>query len=315
MTKSIQNTDSLKISKEKKIAKSSIRVLELLKVLTKSPLTTDELLNAIEEKADKVYRKEVVIKYLNTLKLFGIKIAKENGRYCLLENIEKINFDKTDLSLMKFLEKYAQKTGSESLSSNLHEIFKKAEMSFSSQTKELVKQKTIHQYRMQNKLKLRDENITRFEKYCKDEQKLEIKYKTGAESSKTITCKINPLKIMYKKGNAVLIAYDCTENTYREFVLNFISDTKQLPQKTSDSYTNSVTFKLKNRLAKSYVLKENEKILESKKDYIVVSNSKEDRDLLVRRLSRYFDNCEILYPKDFRKKMTDYLDSIEKVYE
>ena len=168
---------------------------------------------------------------------------------------------------------------------------------------------------MQNKLKLRDENITRFEKYCKDEQKLEIKYKTGAESSKTITCKINPLKIMYKKGNAVLIAYDCTENTYREFVLNFISDTKQLPQKTSDSYTNSVTFKLKNRLAKSYVLKENEKILESKKDYIVVSNSKEDRDLLVRRLSRYFDNCEILYPKDFRKKMTDYLDSIEKVYE
>ena len=58
-----------------------------------------------------------------------------------------------------------------------------------------------------------------------------------------------------------------------------------------------------------------EKILESKKDYIVVSNSKEDRDLLVRRLSRYFDNCEILYPKDFRKKMTDYLDSIEKVYE
>ena len=130
MTKSIQNTDLLKRSKEKKIAKSSIRVLELLKVLTKSPLTTDELLNAIEEKADKVYRKEVVIKYLNTLKLFGIKIAIENGRYCLLENIEKINFDKTDLSLMKFLEKYAQKTGSESLSTNLHEIFKKAEMSF-----------------------------------------------------------------------------------------------------------------------------------------------------------------------------------------
>lgn len=156
--------------------------------------------------------------------------------------------------------------------------------------------------------------MQKFEKYCKDGLKIELTYKLDKNLPEQIY-KISPIKILYKKGNAVLIAYDCINNVYKEFIIDFITHSQQSPQKNSRDFTNSVTFKLKDRLAKSYILKEGEKILEYGKDYIVVSNRREDRDMLTRRLARYFDKCEVLYPQDMRQKMIDYINSIEKLYQ
>ena len=44
--------------------------------------------------------------------------------------------------------------------------------------------------------------------------------------------------------------------------------------------SSSVLFKIKNRLAKSYILKEGETVLEYTDNYIVVSNKTEDKELL-----------------------------------
>ena len=302
-------------SREKKIAEAGIRVLELLKALCVSPLSLNEIMGVIEEKTDKFYRKEVVTKYINTLKLFGLRISKEDNRYRLLDNFEKIDFDKNDLSVMKFLEKYTNRIKLEALSKNLYETFYKAEMCFSPYTKNILSEKEIRAYRTRNILRFRDENVIKFENYCKDMLKLEICCKKNTGHKTETKYIIEPLNIIYKKGCAVLVAYDCQDNTFKEFVISSITGAKQLHQKNSRNYVNSVTFKLKNRLSKSYVLKENEKVMDVGENYIVVSNQKEDRNLLIRRLSRYYSNCEILYPKDFREMMKDYLVSIEKIYE
>ena len=55
--------------------------------------------------------------------------------------------------------------------------------------------------------------------------------------------------------------------------------------------------------------------LKEKEPFIIVSNSKEDKNLLIRRLARYYDKCEILYPKSYREEMLSYLESIERVYQ
>jgi predicted DNA-binding transcriptional regulator YafY len=80
------------------------------------------------------------------------------------------------------------------------------------------------------------------------------------------------------------------------------------------TYPSSVIFKLNGRLAKSYILKTNEKILESNSDYIIVSATNINKDKLIHRLIRYFDDCEILYPKDCRNRMINLIDDMEKMY-
>ena len=68
----MQTDNPKKNQHENKIANSGVRILELLKALATSELNTQEILQLFENKSHKIYRKEVVTKYINTLKLVGI---------------------------------------------------------------------------------------------------------------------------------------------------------------------------------------------------------------------------------------------------
>ena len=78
--------------------------------------------------------------------------------------------------------------------------------------------------------------------------------------------------------------------------------------------TGAVTFKLTGRLAHSYVLKEGDIVIQHETDSIIVSNSIEDKDLLLKRLIRYYDACEILYPTVMREKMLNLINEMENLY-
>ena len=300
-------------SKEKKIANSGLRLLEILKALSKGPMSSYELLEILEEKDQKIYRKELITKYLNTLKVIGLQVSKTKGKYFLEKNIEKISFNKSELSLIKFIEKYTKNLNLEYLSENISIILNILEKSFSQDTLELISQSNIREYRLKKNLSLKNQEVKKYENYCRESLKIDLIYKTDG-NEKTEYYKLEPLQVMYKNGQPVLIAYDCQNSTYKEFVLKFIKEAHQTPQKNARNYVGPVTFKLKNRLAKSYVLKQNEKIINSGKNFIIVSNQKEDTQLLIRRLSRYFDQCEILYPQELRQNMLDYISEIENLY-
>lgn len=299
--------------KDKKIAETSMRVLDLLKNLCKNPLDSEEIIQEIEETSEKIYRKEIVTKYLNTLKLLGLKIKKINNKYTLENTLEKIDFSKEELSLIKFLEKYSKETNHESLHTNVCETLQIIEKSFSKKTTDLLKDEKIKTYKLKNYNPIQDINLKAYEKYCREDLKIEIVYKDLSDNTEK-KYKVTPLKIKYKKDNPLLVCYDCKENVYREFLIKNITKSIQTPQKNTKDYPSSVTFKLKGKLAKNYVLKNEEKIIEQDKDYIIVSNTKEDRNILLRRLIRYYDKCEVLYPKEFRNSMIQKLQEIENLY-
>ena len=94
----------------------------------------------------------------------------------------------------------------------------------------------------------------------------------------------------------------------------YITDVKQKPQKQVKGSPSSVLFKLKGRLAKSYMLKKGEMLLETGDDFIIISNKNEDRELLIRRLLRYYDKCEILYPKTCRERIVELINEMEAMY-
>lgn len=295
----------------KKITNAGYRVIELLKELAQKPLSPAELLNIIEEKTDNTYRKEVINKYLNTLKLLNISIQKIENKYCLQKSIEKIDFNTNDIAIIKFIEDYSSKTLSIEIQETLSDCLHTVEKSFSDKTIDLIKAKQHKVYQPSFKMSLRNKSINTYEKYCKDKFKLELRYK---EKNKIELYKIAPLKIIYKKSKAILLGYCYSTNAYKEFVINNIIESRQLPQIYGTNSSTSVTFKLKNRLALSYKLKEGETIIERGKDFIVVSNNLEDKDLIIRRLLRYYDSCEILYPKAIKEKLLSLIDEMEQLY-
>lgn len=79
---------------------------------------------------------------------------------------------------------------------------------------------------------------------------------------------------------------------------------------SSCSMFSSVTFRLKDRLAKGYRLRDDEKLLQTKSDgSIIILNQKEDRVLLLKRLMRYGENCEVISPKTLREEMKQMIET------
>lgn len=297
-----------------KTSQAAYRTLEILKSLAEKPLSSQELLEHVEKATDKNFRKEMVLKYINTIKLLGIDIKKEGNKYYLDKSLECIDFSKKDLSIFAFIQKYINKINHDDYKNNIIESLQIIEKNFSEKTISLYKGNKIRAYLPNKPLSIKDENIKQYERYCKDELKVKIVYQCE-NSQKQKEFLLSPLKIIYKKGNAILIGYDSKNNEYKEFLVENILYAEQTPQKFIQSSSGSVLFKLKNRLAKSYVLKNNEILLESGSDFIIVSNKKEDKDQLLRRLLRYFDQCEILYPKSYRTSLLEMIDAMEKNYE
>lgn len=295
-----------------KIANAGYRVLELLKELIKHPLTPTELLKCIEDSTDNNFRQELVLKYINTLRLLNLNVIKINGKYCLQNSIEKIDYNKQDLSMFLFLQNYSKKINHEYLKDNLIEVLQLLERTFPYKTKKLISSNKISTYHIKKPLEIRDGNIKKYEKYCEDRQKIDIIYRN--ENLEEIFYRLAPVNVIYKKGKAVLVTYNSTENSYIEFFVENIISSKQSPQKHPNNYSASVLFKLKNRLAKSYIVKKGEIILEYTDDYVIVSNKTEDKELLIRRLLRYYDQCEILYPESCRKRLVELVTQMEDLY-
>lgn len=323
--------NSIKKYNNKKIATSGYRVLEILKALNSSPLTTFEMLKYLEEKTENVFHKEIVAKYIATLRLVGFEIARERDKYILKSSLEKIDFTKEDLSVMRFLEKYVDEMPFVDLKKNICLALQIVEKTFSKEFIEISKSANIlpisikkyskntnnecnfdeNKNVIPNKFNIEIEKTKLFEKYCIDGLKLEFVYKINNDEK---VFRVAPINVICKKGKIILIAYDFGENEYKEFLLELVDKVKQMPQKGSCFYPSTVTFRLTGRLAKSYILKKGERVLESTSEYLVISNTNEDKEMLYRRLARYYDKCEILYPVQARSEMLEFLNEIEEVY-
>lgn len=299
----------------KKYNKTALRVLEILKTLLHSSMSYDDIFAALDEEQkyfDCVYTKGVLQKYFNTFRLIGFDVLKKDKKYFAVDKNKSIEFSNSDFEQLVLLENFVE------YSSNLR--YKKSFYNFTSILSRYIPKNEIDSYNLtQNVKKITtfiDSRykiiITKLEKYIQDGLKLKIEYNADKQT-------IAPKQIVYSQDKVYLLAYSQTTNQNRKFDITKIKIISQTPQKTCENYSlKTVVFKLYGRLAKTYVLKENEKIIQEGnfvKDEIIVSNNSEDIDFLLRRLLRYKDNCEILQPKDVKQKFLNLINDIEKIYE
>lgn len=254
-------------------------------------------------------------KYLNALKIFGIKIKKAQGKYHMFSAIYKIKFSLDDLKSIEILKDASQLLPNGKLKTNFDNFIRKLEIRYdeTAQSIEQISNNTqnLHLTFYHSEM---IEQIKQCQKYCQDKQKLEIIYTTEKGEEFDILC--SPLEQTYVKRKICLKVMGNNGCRIHEIPIENIKSIKQLPISVSAaSIPTTVVFRIKNRLAKNYKLRDWERLDKIEADGSrVIVNKDEDLVQLIKRLMRYGTECEICSPKFLKEEMVERINATLKNY-
>ena len=255
-------------------------------------------------------------KYLNAMKIFGIKVKKINGKYQIFSSLYKIKFTLEDLKSIELLKEACKILPAGNNKINLEHFIRDLEIRFdeSAQAFEKISNNTVNLHLQFNQSEMVDQ-IKQCEKFCQDKLKLEIIYAT--EKGEAINLLCSPIELLYQKRKIYLKALGNNGSRVYEIPLESIQSVKQLPiSNTQQSIPTTIVYRIKNRLARNYKLREWERLdkIEADGSHIIV-NKNEDLHMLVKRLMRYGSECEICSPKFFKEEMIERINSTLKNYQ
>ena len=92
---------------------TAVRALEVLKLLSCEEMTQEQIIEHIfkSKKSDYELRTDSLYKYLNTFKLFGLNVVKNNGKFVLEKAPLGISFSEKELNTMNFLYSFVREKG------------------------------------------------------------------------------------------------------------------------------------------------------------------------------------------------------------
>ena len=284
--------------KSSKSFDTGLRVLEILKILQKGDFTKVELIEELKKnsKIGKVYTLEAFIKYFNTLELLGFKLKKNKTKYGLANALFEITLTPEEKELLcAFISEY-KKIHSDKDKENFKNIILKLNKFLNPPFENDVLKTFFEEEQQVCTDNIRNNLIITLENYLKDGQLVQIKYQRTKNIVEELVVEIK--EITERKNNIFVNCYCSTSGRFKNICIDSILSLTQLPKKnTGASTNNSVVFKLYGRLASSYKLKPNEKVIDFDNYHLTVSNSSTDKEALLRRLLKYGSNCRIEKPQ------------------
>lgn len=255
-------------------------------------------------------------KYLNALTIFGIKVKKKNNKYRMLSSLYKIKFTLEDLKSIALLKEAAEYMPDGKNKENLEKLISSIEIRYDEGAQSLAEiednTKNLHLDFAQAEM---IEQIQKCEKYCQDNQKLEIIFTNDKGEEINLLC--SPLEQIYQKRKVGLKVLGNNGTRIYEIPFENIRSVKQLPLSAStQSIPTTVVYKIKNRLAQNYKIRDWERCekIEYDGSHIIV-NKNEDLDQLLKRLMRYGRECEIISPKFLKEEMIERINETLSNYQ
>lgn len=306
-----------------KINNGCLNIFKFLELLYNDQADYNSVINIFKEDIEKErenyeYKKlnnlvQVVLnKYINALKIFGVKIKKEKNKYKLDSSLYSLHYTLNELRALNIIQNISKNIPDNDINENISILMGNILLRMNSYDKstfsQLYSDKDFSFYYKDLK-----DQIDNCKKYCKDNSQLDITY---LHKNKEKRCQCQANEIIYSMKTAFLSVYDIHKKENMEIPLPNILSILELPRRaTAKQGTMTVVYKLKGRLVKTYKLKENEKLGSQKEDEIVIINSGEPMEKLFSRLLRYSELCEIISPKYIRTKMINLLNETLKLYE
>jgi len=254
----------------------------------------------------------IINKYINSLKVFGIKIKKEKHKYKLNSSLYSIEYTLKDIKALSILLSAGNNIPDENLNKDMKNLKENMLLRMNNSDKNtlnsLISDRDFSFFYTDLKAQ-----IKQCKEYCSDNVILNLMY---LHRNKEIRIKCKPKEITYDVKTPYLNVYDINKKENIEIALPNILSMEVMPNRTASKIENTTTvvYKLKGRLAKIYKLKEGEKLGEAGQDFITVINSGEPFDKLFARLMRYAELCEIISPKYIRAEMINLINETIKLY-
>jgi hypothetical protein len=288
----------LKLLYEDKAFYADVREIFKDDISQKSPNHTQVILN----------------KYINALKVFGIKVVKSGKKYVLQNSIYSMHFTLDDLKSISILASTVKNFPETKLNENITEFLHNIRLRMNRDDK--ISYCNITQTKNYNftfqYLDLKKQ-IEQCQKLCQTNHAVNIVY---LNNGKETHVKGAPEEIIYDVRNAYFKVYDIKARQSFEIPLTNILKLEESPQIAKpNTMSQTVVFKVKNRLAQNYRLKENEysEGFDDEGNQIII-NKNEPFDKLLKRLMRYSTNCEIISPKQLRYKFIELINRTLSMY-
>ena len=296
---------------------SCIKLFEFIKMIYEGDVEFKKVIDHVSNgKYDGTSNTHVTLnKYLNAMKIFGIKVKKINKKYHLLSSLYKLKFNPDDIKSINILKEAGAVLPDGKNKTNFESFIRSLEMRFDESAKSLeqiadnTQNLNLSFYHSEM-----SEQIKQCEKYCQDKQKLEIIYTT--EKGEAINLLCSPIELLYQKRKIYLKALGNNGSRVYEIPIETIQSVKQLPISNSgQSIPTTIVYRVKNRLARNYKLRDWERLdkIEADGSHIIV-NKNEDLHMLIKRLMRYGTECEICSPKFFKEEMIERINSTLENY-
>lgn len=297
-----------------------IKIFALLRLLLEDNATFSQVVSVIADDganlSDTNIYSVTLNKYLNTLRLFGLNVKKEHGRYHLINPPYKIELDEDEFQAFNILKKCTEQLNDEKTKEELEKFIKSFELRFDETTQKLAKSlssQTGADFSFYYEDTAKQEEICA--KFCNEDYKVEIIYYGSGHIEKKIIAKAQEL--LYRRKSIKLQVQDLSTMQPKTIGLDKIISIKQLPTKTAaNTELNSVVvFGLRGRLAKNYTMRSWEYSGGQNGEWSIIINRDEDKNELTKRVLKYGDLCKIISPRDFKNSILGKFEKMLQVYE
>ena len=290
----------------KKLNEGCLKIFQLLELLYEDKADYDSVISIFKDEfADQSTNNIQVIlnKNMNALKVFGIKVIKENNKYKMLSSLYSMPFTLDDLKAISIITNSIKEFPDEEIDKNILSFINNIQFRMGNEDKNTLNNLSQNRnYDFSFYYSNIKDQVEQCQKICKEGFIINVFYISKGQE---ISCKCTPQEVLYDTKNAYLKVYDTISRQNLEIPVTNILSIAKLPQIAKKvEMTTTVVYKLKNRLAQTYKLKETETSegLNANGELIVI-NKGEPFDKLLQRLMRYSYNCEIVSPKNLREEM------------
>lgn len=292
---------------------SAYRVLFILLMLVRyKSLNMMELNRHLSENPviSRVYNSETLTKYINTLREVGCQIPRSSSRndysYELLQNPFPMALDDSEVSVLQKLLSLLAMQPDEALYADYREVLQQlawsAERSFLPEDS-LNWQILPEQARRREQLRL-------YRAYCQAAFTLELQYQ---EPDQVEYLLLEPHEVLEQKNRLLLLGLERKTQRQKTLDVERILSLRQLPSKNRrQAVQSAVTFALYGRLAKSYRLYPDEKVVYQSETELHIKVKVAEISGLMTRLLKYGAGCQVLSPESFRETMRQHVGQLLK---
>ena len=275
---------------------SSMQVMKTLQIILENNYTMAEILQKLNDnESTPIFNNSVVSKYINTCRYCGMKIYKIQNKYFVSSMPFGLRFDEKDINCLSEIRDVVENKMSKKSISVFNNFLDKINKFADKKIGKVEKGSYTEAFEV-------------FEHAIADKRKIRIMFISGKNIEGI------PITITSNKGRLFFNIF--TNNKQHLYDVSRVSAVEETSEKFVGYYgAKNVVFTLKDKLAKRYETRENEIILNSHQDgSITVTNKCENPEMLLSRLMRYDDKCEINIPEDIRNQMKTVIDNTLKNY-